>query len=74
MTNADDLITPLINTSTEVGHYAGLTKREYFAAMAMQGFLANDRFCNYFERMASDSAIAADSLIEALNNNTLKTN
>ena len=72
MTNADDLITPLINTSTEVGHYAGLTKREHFAAMAMQGILANDSLGNCFERIASDSAIAADALIEALNNNTLK--
>jgi len=51
----------------------GLTKREYFAAMAMQGYIAslssqsnissNDQICGYCVGMA-------DSLIEALNNET----
>lgn len=48
----------------------GLTKREYFAAMALQGILAN-----YFkecplgsmEEMAKDAVMIADRLIEAIN-------
>jgi hypothetical protein len=47
----------------------GLTKREYFAAMAMQGMLANSR--DYgdksYEDMAKSSVYVADSLINELN-------
>lgn len=47
----------------------GLTKREHFAALAMQGLLAS---CNYngvhsMNECASNSVAAADALIEALN-------
>jgi len=44
----------------------GLTKREYFAAMAMQGILSDtaDRGENY---VAIQSVKIADALIEALN-------
>jgi len=50
----------------------GLTKREYFAAMAMQGFLASSvSINNTNERtpklIASVAVITADALIEALN-------
>jgi len=55
------------NTTEEV---IGLTKREYFAAMAMQGILANDRIVNKNEsgeKIAHDSVYMADILIKELN-------
>ncbi len=64
MTNGNDLITPLINTDTEAGHYSGLTKREYFAAMAMQGLLASG---DYTQDIAHSSVECADALISELN-------
>jgi hypothetical protein len=46
----------------------GLTKREYFAAMAMQGLLANGKYiCNY-KLLGEESVMFANALIEALNN------
>jgi len=47
----------------------GLTKREYFAAMAMQGMHANSSFTKIwtYENIAEWSVQQADSLIEALN-------
>ncbi len=50
----------------------GLTKREYFAALAMQGLLASE-VCGDFERTRTAEQVAqhavnqADMLIEALN-------
>ena len=43
----------------------GLTKREYFAAMAMQGLLANDS--GLITSKARDAVKAAEALIEILN-------
>ena len=48
---------------------SGLTKREYFAAMAMQGFCANEESyvdCE-FDEVAEMSLFQADALIEELN-------
>lgn len=56
----------------------GLTKREYFAAMAMQGLLTNSNVLKFFQReglnpnefinlVAKDSTEIADALINALN-------
>ncbi len=46
----------------------GLTKREYFAAMAMQGISANGiSNGKLFETIAEWSVQQADALIEALN-------
>ena len=46
----------------------GLTKREYFAAMAMQGYIANG-LANKTDNktLAIHSVTAANALIEALN-------
>ena len=44
----------------------GLTKREYFAAMAMQGILAQGEYDSSFQ-LAVDSVIMSDALIKALN-------
>lgn len=43
-----------------------LTKREYFAAMAMQGLMANN-FQGKTESFASKAVLLADALITALN-------
>jgi len=48
---------------------AGLTKREYFAAKAMQGLLANSEMADLkIENIALSSVIAADWLIKTLEN------
>ena len=46
----------------------GLTKREYFAAMAMQGIITNkDGLDIKIERIAESAVDMADTLIEELN-------
>ena len=45
----------------------GLTKREYFAAMALQGLLAKYG-TDYESACVKDSVGIADALIKALNN------
>ena len=56
-----------INTIEYNNNYisTGLTKREYFAAMAMQGLLANDS--GLITSKARDAVKAAEALIEILN-------
>lgn len=44
----------------------GLTKREYFAAMAMQGIVSTD-LADTYENFAKASVAMADALIKALN-------
>lgn len=46
--------------------YTGLTKREYFAAMAMQGLLANYG-SSYSVQNTMEAVYMADALIEELN-------
>ena len=57
-------------------HKEGLTKREYFAAMAMQGLLANPEWMKVYEgekylmmadTMATVSVERADALLSELN-------
>ena len=67
------------SSPTAIGCSSGLTKREYFAAKALQGFLANPRFVesslavelkgggSVQEITATASVRAADALIKALN-------
>ena len=46
---------------------ADLSKREYFAAMAMQGLLAGDPDAIlHTSRLATDAVAAADALLDAL--------
>lgn len=59
-----------INTIEYNNNYVsiGLTKREYFAAMAMQGALANKSAHERTIEMITESAVKlADALIEELN-------
>lgn len=48
----------------------GLTKRELFAAMAMQGILSDSEYNEPVERLASSSVRAADALIAELAKST----
>ena len=50
----------------QVSSWKGLTKREYFAAMAMQGLLA-DYESEYIEDYSKYAVKLADALIEELN-------
>lgn len=58
------------NLRTHVGR--GLTKREYFAAMAMQGLIANSKTTPELGRVeiVRHAVAHADALIEELNKNT----
>lgn len=53
----------------ELDYYSpGLTKRELFAAMALQGMLSNpDIDFNYTHELVVDAIAAADALIKAIN-------
>jgi hypothetical protein len=69
MTNPNDPVNQTIDNYGEVT-YNGLTKREYFAAMAMQGMLANSQidFDNLtYKQYAEDCVMVSDELIKALN-------
>lgn len=50
--------------------YGGLTKREHFAGLAMQGILANTKYepprRDKLSRMAIDAVSAADALLAEL--------
>jgi len=54
-----------------VHSFGGLTKREYFAAMAMQGILANANWqksqINDPERLGQAAVLYADGLVNGLN-------
>lgn len=54
-------------------HYLGLTKREHFASMAMQGYRAScpDKSAEF---IAYESVADADALIAALNQQAKKDN
>jgi hypothetical protein len=67
MTEGNEPVTP---THEDFGH--GLTKREYFAAMAMQGMLSNifdlgESGTISQDFIASHAVVQADALINALN-------
>lgn len=75
-TLANDSIN-IILTEDKNEYHSGLTKREYFAAMAMQGLLTRipKRYNDETDlgviestRIAEESVIMADKLIKALNN------
>jgi len=71
MTNANDPITPHLTYDNTSGHangfIEGLTKREYFSAMAMQGLLAYGWNVHEYDEASKCSVKAADALITALN-------
>ncbi len=68
MTNANDFISP-----TTEGQFAGLTKREYFAAIAIQAMLVNGGQTEHAGKTFHPTSLAiyatkqADALINELN-------
>lgn len=67
-TDPNDTAYPIVVTKdreTEIGQ--GLTKREYFAAMAMQGFCANANVFSNLKDTAIWAVKEADALINELN-------
>lgn len=70
MTNANDLIDSFIHSEAYEGNYKGLTKREYFSAMAMQGLIAHGYNVHEYKDAATYAVNAADALITALNKTT----
>lgn len=74
-TEANDLSYPIEEHDYSGGLYMthnGLTKREYFAAMAMQGILANERYAKSSDQYRSEQAVSmADALIQSLNKTEL---
>lgn len=64
MNNGDIPVHPI--NSPVVGTHYGLTKREYFAAMAMQGLLAKEERTGSREDFASDAVKYADALLNEL--------
>jgi hypothetical protein len=71
MTNGDEPVNAIFGTNEEPIAYVefeGLTKREYFAAMALSGFAGNPGL-EYLthSQTAEDARNLADALIEALN-------
>lgn len=69
MTKPNALIHPFVEKGDTLTGPDGLTKREYFAAMAMQGILSNpDEAMRIPEaKMCSWATSTADALIDALN-------
>ncbi len=72
MTNATDPISAITSDhdgSPATIEFEGLTKREHFAAMAMQGMLANsDTVASlYGDAFANEAVDRAERLIKALN-------
>jgi hypothetical protein len=69
MTNATDFaFVPEFQTGADGMKHHPLTKREYFAAMAMHGIISKDGYpC---QDLGELSVSAADALINALNQKT----
>lgn len=65
MTDPNDAAYPIVEGDVMTDY--GLTKRELFAAMALQGLLTNDRLHGDQSTFAIQSVALADALIEALN-------
>ena len=72
MKNADKPINPVLTQSPSLQNETslGLTKREYFAGLAMQGLLNNTAFTVKF--IASMSVQIAEELLKQLENSNTK--
>jgi len=67
MRNEEQPINPCkIDVHRFSGEYFGLTKREYFAALAMQGLLACPDIAASRKAIAEEAVQQADELLKAL--------
>jgi hypothetical protein len=78
MKNADQPAYPIteaekdrLDTNPDIS-YMGLTKREYFAAMAMQGLLSCQHTYGDFYKIAGDAVALSDSLLQQIENQKQK--
>lgn len=73
-TNPNDICHQNISQDMGGNFHHGLTKREYFAALALQRMMAADQFClttNHDLNLAIELSVkSADRLIEELNKET----
>ena len=69
MTEANDPINAIVRPLQAEVKYKGITKREYFATMAMQGLLGSPKCSHSLPHLTyAEQAVAyADALIQALN-------
>jgi len=69
MENGAKPITPIPDLKKQLNDCIGLTKREYFAGLAMQGILAKnfDNNGENLEETISDALEYADELLKQLN-------
>jgi hypothetical protein len=65
MTDGKQTVNPQLSSK----HYyeEGITKREYFAALAMQGIIAKPNTLGENSKIAAVAVDMADALIDALN-------
>lgn len=66
-TNPEHNAFPVVVTAADATYSTGLTKREYFAAMAMQGIIANPNIEISYDELAESSVRQAECLIDELN-------
>ena len=74
MNNADKPATPISVSSSTHGNICssdfeygeGLTKREHFAGLAMQGLMSDEAGYLKWSDLAKDSVAVADALLKAL--------
>jgi hypothetical protein len=77
MTNGNDSAFPVTDTDYDMGIrrteiIGGLTKREYFAGLAMQGIMANSDGIPFEDKkvIAKIAVAQADALLSALSGDT----
>ena len=74
MENGKQPINPCVINNNIIEEYTGLTKREYFAAMAMQGMLSNGEIIRNIEKYDNKTWLQrecvehADKLLKQLDN------
>ena len=66
-TKRDQAAFPMVENKDTISYNKGLTKREYFAAMALQGLLSQSQFLINSEKFAKFAVEAADALMAELN-------
>lgn len=71
-TNPNDYLVPVQPDLKEDYFSGGLTKREHFAALAMQGLLADSLMNEDVRGLVNISVMAADALIIELNKEVKK--
>ena len=67
MENSNKPINPILDMNQNLSNLIGLTKREYFAGLAMQGLLANDSHAYLKNDDVAEWAVKiADELLKQL--------